>query len=570
MQKWQRERGERIADLLVGTHLVAYLLTVAVFIVRLPRSFSYTGFITLLLGFFIPATIFIALDYYLFNSFAQDIAQKRKLQLWNVLKLSGLFLLITYVLVFVPHTVQLQGALYLLPIVLAAIALGRRGGVLFALAASLVLFVLFWREVGGGVATVLEGVLGLTGVFLLVAWFLGNVLEIENSTSLRLAHLANIDEITDLINHRFFQERLKEMVEVAIKENEPLSLILLDIDNFKKYNENYGHLQGDFILKEMAAVLAQNIPPEAVLARYGGDEFSVILPGIKLAEVGRLADRLREAVARKCFMGGSGSSPEGLTISAGIANLPVHATRCHALLFAADEALYNSKVTGKNNAQVYLGILEKIRQTVSENEKEVINSLSVFMTLINAKDRYTYGHSERVAYYIRKLATHLGLEEELIRLLEYSSFLHDIGKLDTPREILNKKSPFSASDWAIMREHPQWGAEILRPLKLLEPVIPMVLHHHENYDGTGYPAGLQGEGIPYFARMLRIVDSFDAMQTVRPYHQPLSLEKILFELQKGSGREYDPVLVQAFINMLQMLRQKKMPSDPPLIYSHNY
>ena len=563
MQKWQRERGEKIADLLVGTHFVAYLLTVAVFIVRMPRSFSYADLSAVLLGFFIPATIFIALDYYFFNSLAQDIAQKSKLQLWNVFKLSGLFLLITYVLAFIPHTVQLQGALYLLPIVLAAIALGRYGGLLFALAASLVLFVLFWSEMGGGVAAVLESVLGLSGVFLLVAWFLGNVLEIEKSTSLRLADLANIDEITDLINHRFFQERLKEMVEVAVNENEPLSLILLDIDNFKKYNESYGHLQGDIVLKKMATVLAQNIPPEAVLARYGGDEFSVILPGIKLAEAGRVANRLRKAVAGKCIPGENGLFPEGLTVSAGIANLPAHATHCHALLFAADEALYNSKVTGKNNAQVYLGILEKIRQTVPENEKEVINSLSVFMTLINAKDRYTYGHSERVAYYIRKLATHLGLEEELIRLLEYGSFLHDIGKLDTPREILNKKSSFSAGDWAIMREHPQWGAEILRPLKLLEPVIPMVLHHHENYDGTGYPAGLRGEGIPYFARMLRIVDSFDAMQTVRPYHQPLPLEKILFELRKGSGREYDPVLVQVFINMLQMLRQKKVRAIRP-------
>lgn len=562
MQKWQRERSKKIADLLVGAHFVAYLLTVAVFIVRLPRSYSYADLVAVLLGFFVPATIFIALDYYLFNSLVQDLTQKHKLLLWNVLKLSVLFLLVTYVLVSAPYTVQLQGALYLLPIVLAAIALGRAGGLLFALAASFLVLILYWGETGGSMAVVLENVFWLPGVFLLSAWFLGDVMEIENNTSLRLAVLANKDEITGLNSHRFFLERLKAMVETAIKENETLSLVLLDIDNFKRYNETHGHFRGDLILKEMAALLLQSIPPNAEIARFGGDEFSIILPGFNLKEAARIADGLRKVAAEACFQGEMQPSA-GLTVSAGIANLPAHATNCHVLLLAADEALYSSKVTGNDKVQIYLGVLEKIRQTVAEDEKEIINSLSVFMTLINVKDRYTYGHSERVAYYVRELATYLRLEERLIRLLEYGSFLHDIGKLETPREILNKKSPFNVDDWAIMRQHPQWGAEILRPIRLLTPVIPMVLHHHENYDGTGYPAGLQGEGIPYFARMLRIVDSFDAMQTFRPYHQPLSLEEILLELQNGSGKEYDPVLVQAFINML---RQKNMRSDYSLVY----
>lgn len=562
MQKWQRERNEKMADLFMGAHFVAYLLTVAVFIVRLPRSYSYTDFVAILLGFFVPATVFVVLDYYIFKNKVWDSAQKKLLLLWNVLKLCALFLLVTFVLATAPYTVQLQGALYLLPIVLAAISMGRAGGVSFALAASGIIIFLCKVEMEGNMVAVLENIFWLPGVFLLAAWFLGSVMEIENNISRQLALMANTDEITGLNNLRFFLERLKTGVVAAVKNREPLSLILLDINNFKKYNEIHGHFCGDLILRKMAILLQQDIPPGAEIARFGGDEFSIILPGFSLEEAAAVAGRLQDTVTELGALGEMGLSDE-LTVSAGVANLPVHATDYRALLLAADEALYSSKVTGNSKVQVYLGVLEKIRQLVAANEREMVNSLSVFMTLINVRDRYTYGHSERVAYYIKEFASYLGMEEELIRLLEYGSFLHDIGKLETPREILNKKGALTAKEWAVLRRHPQWGAEMLRPIGLLEPVIPMVLYHHENYDGTGYPEGLQGEDIPYFARILRIVDSFDAMQTFRPYHQPLPREEILLELEKGSGKEYDPQLVGSFMEMLQ---QKNKPNTQHLVY----
>ena len=562
MQKWQRERNEKMADLFMGAHFVAYLLTVAVFIVRLPRSYSYTDFVAILLGFFVPATVFVVLDYYIFKNKVWDSAQKKLLLLWNVLKLCALFLLVTFVLATAPYTVQLQGALYLLPIVLAEISMGRAGGVSFALAASGIIIFLCKVEMEGNMVAVLENIFWLPGVFLLAAWFLGSVMEIENNISRQLALMANTDEITGLNNLRFFLERLKTGVVAAVKNREPLSLILLDINNFKKYNEIHGHFCGDLILRKMAILLQQDIPPGAEIARFGGDEFSIILPGFSLEEAAAVAGRLQDTVTELGALGEMGLSDE-LTVSAGVANLPVHATDYRALLLAADEALYSSKVTGNSKVQVYLGVLEKIRQLVAANEREMVNSLSVFMTLINVRDRYTYGHSERVAYYIKEFASHLGMEEELIRLLEYGSFLHDIGKLETPREILNKKGALTAEEWAVLRRHPQWGAEMLRPIGLLEPVIPMVLYHHENYDGTGYPEGLQGEDIPYFARILRIVDSFDAMQTFRPYHQPLPREEILLELEKGSGKEYDPQLVGSFMEMLQ---QKNKPNTQHLVY----
>jgi len=564
MQEWQRKRSEKIADLVLGAHLLAYLLTVSIFILRLPRSYSYSGLIAVLLGFFVPASIISFLDYYLLNNW-RNAGQKSKLLLWNIAKHTVLFLLITYILVFSPNTLQLQGALYLIPVVLAAITFGRVGGFIYATSASILLFLFTWGQAQNFAGTVYETTFILWGIFLLVAWFLGGVMEVENSTSRYLANLVNEDELTGLGNHRLFQERLKFLINSATRDNNPLSLILLDIDNFKEYNDAYGHFQGDLVLKELAALIEQNVPSGAELARYGGDEFSVILPGVALNEATSVADSLREVVSRHRFLADGVHPYEELTISAGVANLPYHAGSREELLDAAGEALYSSKVTGSNRVRVYLGVLEKIRHRVEEEDRELINSLRTLMTLVNAKDRYTYGHSERVAYYIKEFAAYLELPEEFSRLLEYGAFLHDIGKLETPREILNKKGSLNEKEWAVMQEHPEWGAEMLRPVRFLQPVVSMVLHHHENYDGTGYPSGLAGEGIPFAARILRIVDSFDAMKTVRPYHKPLTMEKIFLELQYGNNRLYDPKLVEAFVSMI---RKKDSEIDKSQAYLH--
>ncbi|RJX28274.1 MAG: diguanylate cyclase [Dethiobacter sp.] len=562
MQEWQRQRSEKIADLVLGAHLLAYLLTLSVFIVRLPRSYSYPSLNAVLLGFFVPATVFIIIDYYLLSNFTSS-RQKNMLLCWNITKHTVLFFLITYVLIFTQTTLQLQGALYLLPVVLAAISLGRVGGLIFSLAASLSLFMMTLEKTYFYIEISLEAAFLLSGIFLLMAWFLGSVIEVENNTSQQLANLVNEDELTGLGNHRLFQERLKFLVSSAAMDNKPLSLILLDIDNFKEYNDTYGHSQGDFILKELAALLQQNVPPGAELARYGSDEFSVILPGFSLEKAAGAADFLREIVSKHCFSAEGIHPYEELTVSAGVANLPYHACNREELLDAADEALYSSKVTGSNKVRVYLGVLEKIRHMAEDDDREVINSLCTLMTLVNAKDRYTYGHSERVAYYIREFAAYLELSEEFSRLLEYGAFLHDIGKLETPREILNKKGSLSEKERATMQEHPEWGAEILSPVRFLQPVVTMVLHHHENYNGTGYPSGLAGEEIPFAARILRIVDSYDAMKTVRPYHKPLTLGKIFLELQYGSNRLYDPKLVEAFIDMI---RKKDMETAKSKVY----
>ena len=173
------------------------------------------------------------------------------------------------------------------------------------------------------------------------------------------------------------------------------------------------------------------------------------------------------------------------------------------------------------------------------------------MSIINAKDRYTYGHSERVLEYATLLATQYGLSEEEVRLIQYGAYLHDIGKIEIDVTILNSTGKPTESEWAILKQHPYWGSEIVRPIRSLGKVAPYILHHHENYDGTGYPQGISGKDIPLGARIIRIADSFDAMITDRPYKKGRSQKDACTELLAFAGSHYDPELCNIFVKLIE-------------------
>ena len=441
--------------------------------------------------------------------------------------------------------------LYLLPVVLACITLGRLWGIIFAVTATTIIISLPLINIQKfSFENSFEISLATGAIYLLIAWFLGGITDIEKNTSKQMMQMANYDELTGLANHRYFHEQLHEKINLTLERNQELSLVLLDIDYFKRYNDAYGHTQGDLVLSELGGVLANNVPPEGFLARYGGEEFALILPKMGLNEAISIGENLRNAVAKHSFSGEVCMPFESLTISAGVANLPYHAKNKQELINAADEALYSGKFTGRNKVRTYLAVLEKINLSVGENEKELIESLRTLMTVVNAKDRYTYGHSERVAYYAKLVGEQLGMDDEALRLLEYGAFLHDIGKIEIPREILNKNGHLTDEEWKSLYQHPRWGADVIASSKVLEPIIPMVLYHHENYDGSGYPQGLMGEDIPLYAKILRVVDSYDAMTSSRPYRNTLNNTEAINEISNCRGKQYDPDIVDAFINVI--------------------
>jgi diguanylate cyclase (GGDEF)-like protein/putative nucleotidyltransferase with HDIG domain len=359
--------------------------------------------------------------------------------------------------------------------------------------------------------------------------------------------LSVMDELTGLYNHRFFQEKLQEF----LQQDEPISLLMLDLDNFKRYNDIFGHPKGDKLLQELSEILKNNTPEDGVVCRYGGEEFTIILPNIESNEALEIAENIRNSVAEFGFYGKADMPNKTITISIGVSTYPFMAKTKEELITFADQALYKSKTTSRNRVQLYSSVIDDLKSVLSDSrEEELVPTVKTFLTIINSKDRYTFGHTERIMQYAELLACKIGLSPEDIKFLRYGALLHDIGKLEVPSECLNKRTKLSIEEWEIIKNHVIWGEQIIEPIKELTPCISMVRNHHERYDGKGYPDGLAGEAIPLTTRILTLVDSFDAMTTNRPYQTAKTGEQAIEEMRKCSGTQFDPYLVEPFIEVL--------------------
>lgn len=369
--------------------------------------------------------------------------------------------------------------------------------------------------------------------------------------------LANKDELTGLYNHRYFHEHLQEF----INNKTSLSLMLIDIDHFKLYNEMYGHPQGDQLLLHVSKLITNHLPESALCCRYGGDQFGVaVLDKDEMPDAALgLAEQIRLAIVDQDFYGMEHMPKQRITVSIGLASYPEMAHNKEHLVMLADEALYKVKYTSRNKVQLYSSVIDELKGSFQfgKEEESLINTMKTFLTIINSKDRYTYSHTERNMEYAEALARKIQLPEEQINYLRYGALLHDIGKIEVPTEILNKRTRLDNQEWEIMKNHAIWGEQIVKQIKELQPSLSAIRHHHERYDGLGYPDGLAGENIPLSARILTICDSFDAMTTNRPYQKTKTVSEALEELSRCSGTQFDPLLVKAFIEVTHELRSEE-------------
>ncbi|MGE5554241.1 MAG: diguanylate cyclase domain-containing protein [Betaproteobacteria bacterium] len=359
-----------------------------------------------------------------------------------------------------------------------------------------------------------------------------------------LADLALTDGLTHLANHRQFHTQLAKEIESARVRGSQVALVMLDIDYFKNYNDAFGHPEGDRLLTAIGDAIRAVIRSGDTGARYGGDEFALILPNTDLEAAQAVARRVQEAVNRYVHHDAQGRKT-GVSLSAGVAVYPNSATDKDALIKRADEALYAAKYS-EARVEVYHSVFDDLKAQLDSSELSLINTVKTLLTVINAKDRYTYGHSERVVNYCLIIARQLSLEEEQVKLLRIAAFLHDIGKIEIARDILNKETKLTPEERKIIEQHPVWGAEIIKPVRSLRDVVPIVLHHHERYDGTGYPDRLRCAEIPWLARILSVADAFDAMTTERPYQRAKAVSEALAELRRCAGTQFDPWVVDAF------------------------
>ena len=449
------------------------------------------------------------------------------------------------------HYVLLMATVYRLtettewfPRPLPPITLGRRRWLslafpLSALAATAVAAVAAYEARGEEPWSVVYGVIAslLMGLVLVRS----SLLALEHST---LFHRSVTDPLTGLYNHRYFHNLLAEEVESSGRFADPVSLIVLDIDDFGEYNSLHGHGEGDLLLVSFAEMLVAMAHKSHPVSRVGGDEFAILMPNTSSLEAHVFAQRLIDHLSIE-----AGAVPGKLSVSAGVATAPDHADDPADLFRLADCAMLWAKERGKNRAALYeVGrIPDKAgRERVEHVQRQSrLSSVRALAAAVDARDSATQNHSRNVALLAVRLGAATGIEGEGLRLLELAAHMHDVGKIGIPDSILSKPGPLDAEELRRVQEHVILGQRILSSTDLPE-ILPWVLHHHERWDGTGYPDGLAGEEIPLESRVLLVCDAYDAMISDRPYRRARSIEYALDEIASCAGAQFDPALAALF------------------------
>ena len=365
---------------------------------------------------------------------------------------------------------------------------------------------------------------------------------------------ASTDSLTGLKNHRAYQSEIVEALAEARKSDRQVTLCLLDVDRFKQVNDRHGHPAGDAVLRVLGRLIEDLAPGTGY--RIGGDEFALVLPGGPAAAV-RLVEALRDEFART----ENEAVPEAVTISSGIASFPMHAIDAAVLKKRADLALYWSKHNGKNRSSVYEGAAEELKPATQDRRLSAVERL---VAVVDARDAYTGQHSGAVATLAEGIGRTLGLDEHEVEELRIAGLLHDLGKVGIPDSILTKPGPLDADERKLIEKHPQIGFDLLHPHELA-PTDNWILHHHEHWDGSGYPSGLAGAEIPFGSRIILVADAFESMTTDRPYRAAISTDAAMQELRDHAGTQFDPFVVSALERFLaeprpQLVHVPKVPA----------
>ena len=393
---------------------------------------------------------------------------------------------------------------------------------------SLMLDVLWTRSPALSVA--------LVGPLLAVALYQRSVHQ-----ALTAVRLAQTDPLTGLGNHRSFHEHLERGLERARSRRLPLTLCLLDVDNFKQVNDRWGHPIGDDVLARIASALRHG--GEAF--RLGGDEFALLLPGYDEQEGLAVCRAIVERIPLIEQSHGS-----AITVSAGIATYPGQAADRRQLVAIADAALYMSKRLGKNRIRAYQPELLELawrRDTCNAAERQArLEAVASLASAVDARDACTGDHSRRVADLSARLAQRIGLDSDEVEFVRLAGKLHDIGKLAIPEEVLRKAGELTDEEIQMLRQHPTIGCRMLESLNI-EPVAKWILYHHERWDGGGYPEGLSGDRIPLASRIIHVADAYDAMVSGRSYSASRNHVAVLEELSRCAGSQFDPGVVAVLI-----------------------
>jgi diguanylate cyclase (GGDEF)-like protein len=369
----------------------------------------------------------------------------------------------------------------------------------------------------------------------------------------RAAH----DRLTGVVNRETLLTTLVSEIERAARHHKWLSVAFIDIDRFKPINDTYGHHTGDAVLREIATLIRDNIRGSDLFGRYGGEEFMLILPETTPEEATVLAEHLRQLVMGHPL---TVAPRQGIqvTISIGVAGDVGSQLQADRLVDQADAAMYAAKSLGRNRTYRYRAVDDNApvrRAPISAERRAAATAIGqwasdtaaeALASVLAPQPHHGGQPSDLIATLATGMALHMGLPQDEIERIRIASLLHDLGKLAVPLEILDKRSALSDHEWQAIGEHPRIGQVILEQASSLREAVPTVLHHHEHFNGSGYPHGLRGKEIPLGARIVAVADAYHAMVNDRPYRNARDHAHALAELRANAGTQFDPEVVDVF------------------------
>lgn len=388
----------------------------------------------------------------------------------------------------------------------------------------------------------------------------------------RLNKLALKDIHTGLYNHRYLAEIMDSEFHRVKRYGGSFAVTMFDIDFFKSINDMYGYQFGDLILKQLAQRLRKLTRRYDVVVRYSGEEFIVISTGTNRAHALMLAQRIMDNISLYHF--GDKKNEVKLKLSIAVTSYPedkvnnamdLIKTAEYILARVKEEGgnkIYTSldrRKTGKELKESKINQVGLLRQRLEKMNKQanqnLIESIFAFAKTIELKDHRTGEHVEKTVKYATEIALALGLSKYETEIIKQAAILHDLGKIGISDKILMKKSKLTEKEMQEIRKHPGIAADILRPIHVLNAIVPFILYHHERWDGKGYPDGLKGEEIPIGARIVAIADVYEALISNRPYRKAFSKRKAIEIIEEAAGKQFDPKIVNIFVDIVK--REKR-------------